>query len=50
MALYDSAEAYKAERRRDGHIIPAHKGEVTTVFTGLPDHVVLAVRQPQANG
>jgi uncharacterized protein (DUF2141 family) len=36
VALYDSAEAYKAQRRRDGKIVPAKTGEITVVFENLP--------------
>lgn len=36
VALFDSAEAYRAERRFAGKILEASGPEVTAVFTGLP--------------
>ncbi|QCN95216.1 DUF2141 domain-containing protein [Azospirillum argentinense] len=46
VALYDGADAYKAERRFAGQILEALGTEVTAVFVGLPaGHYGIAVFQ-----
>jgi uncharacterized protein (DUF2141 family) len=52
VALYDSADAYKAERRRDGVILPITGPEVVAVFANLPPgkYGVAAFHDENGNG